>query len=817
MLLLPLALAGPGAPGSLGPDRDWDAVHLDLDLALDLEGRGIAGTATWTLAPLGPPPSAITLDQRGLAVSAVTLNGEPVPYTLGDHSLVIDTGPRTDPIELAVTYAATPKHGLHFRTPGRASPDDYAEAWSQGERLENRYWFPLVDDPGDRFTLSTRFTAPEGVRVLSNGVGDFDGQAWSYRLDEGLVSYLVMVAAGPYDVHTAPHDTVPLEAWVPPGTPDDVVQASWGATGAILDSLGELTGVAYPYPRYTTVYVQRFLWGGMENTTATVMNQRHLIGPERQETRLAVEYIVAHEAAHHWFGDLLTCRTWSELWLNEGFATFFGDEVVGLRMGPDHRATWVARRYAAARDGGPLAGRWWSTDDGSHRPWGQVYVKGASVLQMLRVLYGQDVFDAAIHRYVTGHAHGLVTTEDLRRAFEDETGDHLGWFFDQWVHLGPPPPVDIGWTWTQGTLTVTARQDGDAAFVLPIDVHVGGQTHRLWLDEGTGRWTLPVASRPNFVAVDPDGGLLSELRIDQDSAAWRAQALDSPTPYARLQALTALGDGDTTDETVALLTDLATQPGGSDALRVAAVQALAHHRPATPVLVTALDSERARVRQAAADALGATGHDAGAAEALRRGARSDINVDVRLAALGALAHHDPQAALRLSRERLLQRGRPLEQAKAAELIGRHGDTKDLGELKRLLHPRTPTGVRHAAATAAVRLVAHVESPSERRRLASALARDLEPMLDDADIRTRSHVLGLLAEVGDDRTVARLESWRRSTPVTHLADRARDTASQIRERQDAPPVPPAQAAGQLADLEARLTELEERLAQVEQHH
>jgi aminopeptidase N len=820
MLLLAataLALASPDLPGTVGPDRDWDAVHLDLALDLDVAGRQISGTATWTLAPLGPPPTELRLDQRALAVTAVTVDGEPVPFTLGDHTLVVDTGERTAPVQVAVTYSASPRHGLHFRAPGRDSPDDYLEVWSQGEQEENRYWFPLVDDPGDRFTVATRFTAPKGLRVLSNGVGGWDGEAWSYRLDEGLVSYLVMVAAAAYDVHTDDGGSVPLEAWVPPGTPDDVVATSWGATSAILDSLGVLTGVAYPYARYTTVYVQRFLWGGMENTTATVMNTRHLIAPVRQETRWSVDYIVAHEAAHQWFGDYLTCRTWSELWLNEGFATFFGDEVMGERLGPDHRAVTVARRYASGRKSGPLAGRWWSTADGDHSRYGRIYTKGAAVLQMLRVLYGEPVFDRAIARYVTDNAHGLVTTHDLRVAFEAETGDHLGWWFDQWVHLGPPPPVDVGWTWKDGTLTVTARQDGDTPFVLPLDVHVAGETHRLWLEEGTGRWTLPVAERPAYVAVDPDGGVLSELRIDQDAAAWRAQLTASPTPYARVQALAALGDADTTDETVAALTDLAGNTATVDAVRIAAVEALSHHTPGRATLVGLLGDPADRVREASAKALGRGGAHPDAADALNGVARGDDNVDVRIAALRALAHQAPDRALRLSRERLLLRNKPLDQAVAAEVVGKHGELKDLGELKRLVHPRTATHVRHAAATGAVRLIARVESPGERKRLSTALARDLEPMLDDADIRTRRHVLGLLAEVGDKKTIARLQAWKRTETVAHLTERATETITQIRERDDAAPAPPAAVAGRLEDLEIRLTELDERLAEVEEHH
>ncbi len=754
-------------------------------------------------------------NRAGVGGVEATVDGEPVPFTLGDHTLTVDTSPRREPVTVAVSYSATPRHGMHFRVPGRDSPDTYLEAWTQGEKTDHQHWFPLVDDPGDRFTYSGRFTAPPGLKVLSNGQSARDGDAWTYALEQDLVSYLPMVAVADYDVHVDDSGPVPLEAWVPPGTPAGVLAASWATTGQTLTWLAELTGTPFPYDRYDTVYVQRFLWGGMENTTATVLNQSHLIDPSRVETRHHAPYVVAHEAAHQWFGDYVTCRTWSELWLNEGLTTFFADEVMGRHFGPEHRALWLARRFDGARASGPLAGRWWSTPDGDHEPHGNVYVKGASVAQMLRAQVGQPAFDAAIARYLADNAHGLVTTADLRRAFEAETGDHLGWFFDQWVHLGPPPAVDVGWRWADGALTVTARQDGEP-LRLPLDVHVAGATHRLWLDEAGGRWTLPVDQRPSFVAVDPEAAVLSELRVDQDDSAWRAQALDGPTPYSRLRALMALGEADSTTDTVDLLTGIASNAAAADALRETAIAALSHHAPGRGALVALLEDPGDRIRLAAAEALGAGGPHPEAADALATVARSDANVDVRCAAHRALAHHDPDSAVRLARERLLLRGRPLDQAVSVELLGRHGELEDLGELKRLLRPRTAHGPRHAAGTAAVRLIAQVESPGERRRLQSALARDLEPMLEDRDIRTRHHGLGLLAEVGDDTTVAVLEDFRRSETVVRLQERAARTATAIRERADEPPPTPAESAGKLADLEARLAALEARLAEVEQH-
>ncbi|MDP2317075.1 MAG: M1 family metallopeptidase, partial [Pseudomonadota bacterium] len=585
------AVAGPplapDARGAAAPDRTFDMERLRLAVALDPAAGTVAGTATWTVRRLGAGP--LVLDQVALTIEAVTLggatgSGTPIPWrTLGD-TLVIDVP--GDKAEVSVRYRATPRDGLHFRRPDAA--DTHGEVWSQGEGEDNRHWFPGWDHPNDRFVYEGAITAPAGWKVLTNSGHD-------------LVNYLVMVAAGPYEVH----GTEANAAWVPPGT-------SAGGIGRVLDPVpgmmthfGARTGVPYPWGSYRQVFVQRFLYTGMENTSATI-EDRWMVGDDRVAgTRgRRIASVVAHELAHQWYGDLLTCRSWRELWLNEGFATFFAADWEASVHGPDDAAAGVRARYRASFGEAALAGRFHA---GASAPAStNVYNKGASVLHMLRVMLGEDVFWAGIRRYTQGNPRALVETDDLQDAMELESGEELGWFFQQWVELPYVPQLTVSSVYKDGAVVVTVRQaTGDARpiYTLPVEVEIGAAAGapvvaKGWLTDEDLELRVPLAAAPAYLAFDPRGGLLAAVEQAQDPAAWEAQ-LGSASPYARLAAIAALGETDLS----APLALLAADRARPFAVRDAAIAALGAQRAHAPLLPL-LDDPDDAVRQAAARALG---------------------------------------------------------------------------------------------------------------------------------------------------------------------------------------------------------------------
>lgn len=819
----PAPLAAPDRPGAFAKDRAADMIALDLAVTLDPVAHSVQGVATWTVRTLAPGP--LRLDAVAFHDVTATVDGAAVTVTPGVRELTIPM-PVADPGSehvVVVTYAVEPQLGLHWRGPPKAgggadSPDTYLEVYSQGEGEDNRYWFPSYDHPDDRFAYQGRVAiagSPAGWTAITNSGPD-------------LPSYLVMLAAAPYDVVAGPSNAVPLRALVPPGTPRDQVAPCLDPLPDMLTWFAERTGVPYPWDHYDQTFVQRFIYGGMENTASTIMTRRLLSPPSVQATRSWVPSIVAHELAHQWYGDLLTARTAREMWLNEGFATFFAAdwEVHAMRAKEGDAA---ADAFAAAQvdgwrraslDRGGLAGRWYLDGGGAthagaalgaanHNP----YSKGAMVLTMLRRYLGEDTFWAGIRDYTKAHAHSSVDTIDLQRAMEARSGRDLGWLFQQWTELPVVPKVTTSWSWStdaagRGQVSVELRQevgDGDPLYALPVDISVGGASPtRAWLRGASSTVTVPAEAAPAYVAIDPNGGLLVDWKQAQSPEAWTAQ-LRTGSPYARLFAAQQLADLPAAQDD-ALASSLAdtTVP---QPLRAALATALGTRRTCEPLLPLLRDADP-RLRSAAAGALGRCASRPLAAIALSA-LSTEPNSDIRSTLLRSAAAIDPPAALPVAR-RTLTRSDALEpeRAAAADVIGLAGTPTDVPALL-----RTPAGrdVRVAGLRAAVRIVQREALGPKREALRLAVARSAERLLSDLDLRGIQAGMGLLRDVGDAQSAALLEALARSTTLPDTADSARSAVAAIGARIDSvTPATPNEVDARLKAMEDRVKTLESDL-------
>ncbi len=771
------------APGEVMPDRHWDFEHLHLQVRVDPEAGEVRGTATHTVSPLGAPAGKLRLHQQALEIERVEVDGElVVGWLTGDETLEVPMVPAQGPRTVSVTYTAHPQTGMHFRRPGKHSADSVLAAWTQGQGQHNRAWFPGWDHPSDRFTLSTELTVPEGLHAVANGalVGTEPAEegwtTWSYRMDERLVTYLVAAVVGEYVVYTDEGDGVPLEYVVPRTLDEETARRTLAAAAPQLTWFGQTLDAPYPYPVYRQALVERFLYSGMENSTLTLIGDHRLVPADDPHQTWRTEGLIAHELAHQWFGDHLTCYGWRDLWLNEGSATYWTNRWLEHAHGPDfaavrHRDTLLEALEAE----GPLAPRGLSPDEGG--PSG-AYEKGASVLRMLEVYLGRQVFDAASSRWVREHGDSMVETEQLRRVLEDECGEHLGWLFDRWVHSAGAPKLQTSWTWEEGQLTVAIVPAEDSLpWPLEVEVEVGSspvRTVRAWVEEGTTRVVQPLDAAPRWVAVDPRRAALVHWTHQQPRQCWVAQATDSPTAEARLKAIHHLADlGEAGAPTLA---SIARDPDHHGLYRAEAAVALG--RAVAPeheqVLISLLSDQDALVRAGAAQGLGHALRKEAASQALAA-ATSDASPEVRRQALEALAKVDPDRAL----DRALSRLRSpdahpaqVEWVAAVHIIGDHGRPQHLGRLLDLLGPAHQRPGRTESARAAPSLV----HEGDRR-----LCRALEAWLDDPDLKTRRTAIRLLARIGDERSALALEAWARTTKVPRLRDEAQEAAVTIRSR------------------------------------
>jgi len=826
LFILSTAFATPGAPDTLAPDRNWDLTHLDLHLDLNPDEGMVSGTATLDLSPMTPGSNTLWLHQESLDISAVRVNGNEVDYRLGRGDLVIELDSHDEPIELAIDYSATPDTGLHFRAPGPNSPDTHPEVWTQGEMSDNRHWFPTWDHPNDRFSYSGSFSGPDNYKILSNGLGEVVDGRWNYQLEEDLVSYLVMLAAGPYKIRDDEWRGQPVRQWYPAHVDESWVVETSGQVPEILEAFSEWTGVDYPYPTYTEVFVQRFLYTGMENTTATVEELGMLQNPANGDTNRWAEGVVAHEAAHQWFGDYVTCDTWNELWLNEGFATYFAGLWGQERWGDAWFARKVHQWQASSYDAGPMAGRWWSTEDGNHRVNTHVYVKGASVIQMLRAHVGDEAFWQAINLYLVENGNQNVSTEDLREAFETVTGHHLEWFFDQWTHLSGSPTLTINQQYGDGELRVNITPGGqEEPFPLWLDIEVGttdGSIYRRVFIEGERESvTIEMEEAPLWVAPSPNAGVLARIENNQSPTQWLAQT-DSPSPSAKLRAIKQLGEIGATDENIARLIELSQDVHQEIAYRQQAIEALGElaDLAGSEALVTLVrTAESPSIRESAVDALAKGSSEGAVVPALTLASRRDTNPVVRASALYALRHHDREAALRIARQ-VLRRAPDYHStvhSAAVRTLSSEGTSADVGRLLNAVRPSQPHRLRHSAAWAGRGMVLRLEKEQPELDVVEQFARAIEPMLNDLSQRTRETGVSVLGSVGDDQSIRALREFMQHETIESLRERAQKAIDSIREGRDDEQPEDSEVIDRINALEDRVEELQRELTEASERH
>src|SRR5215813_10357224 len=551
------------------PDRQVAVKHLKLDLRFDYDRRYVEGSATFTLSPINDDLMSFELDIAEMSIKKVTLTAVEKRST-GDlpkssiqpgsqlaRRLEFETRAdkleieldrpyaRNEQLTIEIAYSCSPRKGLFFVEPDEAYPNKPRQIWSQGENEDAHWWFPCHDVTNQKMTTEMIATVESLFFALSNGeligVRENNGDGWrTYHWSQSQPhpAYLVTIVIGEYEALGDDYDGLPISYYV---YKDRVREGQrlFGATPRMIEFFEEKFGYAYPYPKYAQVLVDDFLFGAMENTSASTFTDRCLLD-DHAMIDLSYDDIVAHELAHQWWGDLVTCKDWSHVWLNESFETnsehlwreqargyddarfaLFQDFLTYLREDrTSHRRPIVFNRYRFSED---LMDR-------------HAYEKGGCVLDMLRWELGDDAFFRTLAHYLKNHEFGNAETNDFKIAVEEATGRNLHWFFDQWLYGPGHPELEVAYEWRreQHLLKLSVKQvqgteDGTRLFRFPAEIQIvtvepgGGPesewraSYRLVVEKVEQDFYFPCESKPRMVLFDKGHRIFKVMRFEKSA------------------------------------------------------------------------------------------------------------------------------------------------------------------------------------------------------------------------------------------------------------------------------------------------------------
>ncbi|HEY1817603.1 MAG TPA: M1 family metallopeptidase [Kofleriaceae bacterium] len=775
--------AFPGTRPKFAPDRVVDIQHIALALDVDPAARTVRGTATLRTAAIGPV-TAVELDAVELDIAKVAANGKAAQFRHDGKKLrVALPAPLAAGAELvlAIEYSGSPRRGLYFIAPDDGYPHRPTQVWTQGQDEDSRYWFPCFDSPNEKATSEVKVTVPAGMFAVSNGTLVSDKTTGSkrtlhWRLDVPHSAYLVTLCVGDFaSIETTWHDT-PVVYYVERGR-EAAAERTLARTPEMLELFSTKFGVPYPYPRYAQVFVADFIFGGMENTSATTLTDTVLLD-ERAAIDHDVDSLVSHELAHQWFGDLVTCRDWGEGWLNEGFATY---------------SEYLWREHHEGRDAADLELKDWGDDyfgEDSHRYRRTIatklydepidvfdhhlYEKGGRVLHMLRDVLGDDAFWRALAHYLAKHRHGVVESRDLARAIEDATGKSVDWFISQWVIDGAGHPeldVELAWDAEHELAVVTVEQTQHVDAHTPlfrVPTRVRFRVDKKDIDvpielvEKQHAFRIPLPAEPTQMIFDPGEIVLAARTIKKSEPMWIAELAGATLAIDRSAAAKALGKRGGAAAERALADAL--EHDKFWAVRAAAAAALAQIRndAARDRLIKRLRSEvHPRARRAIARALGDFIHDAHAGAAL-----------AALVDKGDPSYFvEAEACLALGKTRHARAGELLRKAATrdsyTDVIRQHAyrglaearDDSALGLLADAIRWGHVTQGRRAAAGALAQLMR-----GRRDREARDVRERLELLLADKDFRVQAAAIEALCVIGDPASIG---------PLRRMIDRELD--------------------------------------------
>jgi aminopeptidase N len=623
----------PGAKPHYNPDRPGQVEHIYLDLNLDIPKQSFSGTCTITIAPVRKGITQLTLDAVDLQIESVCVDNVNQTFNYDGQQLIINLLQPTEEssFKLAIAYQVNhPQRGLYFIAPDKHYPHKPTQVWTQGEDEDSRFWFPCFDYPGQLATSEIRVRVPKQYIAISNGelvgIEDIDGdQIYHWYQKQIHPTYLMTLAVSNFAELKAEWQGIPITYYVERGREEDGWR-SMGKTPKMMEFLSQKYSYKYPYPKYAQVCVDDFIFGGMENTSTTILTDRCLLDKRAAIDNRNTESLVLHELAHQWFGDLVVIKHWSHAWIKEGMATYAEVLWTEHEYGKDDGAYYFlneVRNYVeedSSRYRRPIVTNIYREAIELYDR--HLYEKGACVYHMIRSILGEELFDKAIHTFVNDNAHKTVETIDLLRAIEKSTGYNLASLFDAYVFRGGHPDYKVAYSWDGDSnlaqLTVTQTQAKDdkngsksELFDLKIPVIFGyiddgnvmEKTVSIRMYQKQQSFYFPLDKKPDFVSFDKGNKFLKTLTLEYPNPELKAQLKYDSDVISRIHAATALAKKGGVENINILAEALTQDPFWGVRVEVAKKLATIKLEQAATALMAGLQDSDARVRRAVIEAL----------------------------------------------------------------------------------------------------------------------------------------------------------------------------------------------------------------------
>lgn len=769
--------------------RDFDIEHIKLDLKVDEKQKSISGQAFITLKPFLNGLREITLDSNALAVTQVLLAEKKLTYETYANKLAVtlDKDYNSDEtITIAISYSAKPKKGMFFIEPDQSYPKRLNQVWTQCQPDDAPNWFPCVNFPGDKHTSEIRATVNSKFTTISNGRlvsvsedSKNSTKTYHWKQDQPHASYLMSLIIGEYEEVSQEFNGTKFSYLIYKGKREQI-EKIFGRTTEMFKLFVEKFGHSYPYDKYSQTLVSDFTFSGMENTSATTLTDILLewaLTKDSTAQDISHDELIAHELAHQWWGNLVTCKSWHHNWLNEGFASYseviwrehaFGKEDSALYRLQDFNE-YLRQDLGESRRPVVFDHYAYSVELFDRH----AYQKGSLIVHMLRRELGDEAFFKGIKHYLHKHAFKATETHDLKIAMEEATGRELDTFFHQWLYRAGYPEFSVSSHWDSNqkllrlNVCQTQKVDKDTPlFSLKVDVEITTAKERkeikIPIEKENADYYFPLESKPLMVVFDKGDHILKTLQFPKSKEEYLYQ-LKHDDVLGRIRAARELVNFD--DEQVIQALALSLEEDQAWGVSVAAAISLSelkgNSRKALEKIYLA--SKNGAVRRACIWALGKFALDDQLFKFLRTAIESDPSDFVVATALQALANTKSEQAFEII-------SKTLERESYREVIV-NGAFTALIQLKekrgieiaiKLSEYGRPVPMRDGA----IRFLGEGGKGDEK-----AFER-LSELLKDPSWRTRFQVCKALGKFGDKRAVTLLKTVEKEEVIDHIRSIAR---------------------------------------------